>query len=81
MIYLALLIVLLFALPVRAQIAVSANDTTEILVDGARVMVPDAPPDTVTLIDLSARPPRIIAEPERALQLVRPPANGRRDAG
>jgi len=62
MIYLALLIVLLFALPVRAQIAVSANDTTEILVDGARVMVPDAPPDTVTLIDLSARPPRIIAE-------------------
>jgi len=61
-IYLALLIVLLFALPVRAQIAVSANDTTEILVDGARVMVPDAPPDTVTLIDLSARPPRIIAE-------------------
>ena len=62
MIYLALLIVLLFALPVRAQIAVSANDTTEILVDGARVMVPDAPPDTVTLIDLSARPPKIIAE-------------------
>jgi len=34
MIYLALLIVLLFALPVRAQIAVSANDTTEILVWG-----------------------------------------------
>lgn len=62
MIYLALLIVLLFALPVRAQIAVSANDTTEILMDGARVMVPDAPPDTVTLIDLSARAPRIIAE-------------------
>jgi hypothetical protein len=61
-IYLALLIVLLFALPVRAQIAVSANHTTEILVDGVRVMVPDAPPGTVTLIDLSARPPRIIAE-------------------
>ena len=52
---------LLSALPVRAQIAVSANDTTEILVDGVRVLVPDAPPDTVTLIDMSARPPKIIA--------------------
>ena len=53
---------LLSALPVRAQIAVSANDATEILVDGVRVMVANAPPDTVTLIDLSARPPKIVAE-------------------
>jgi len=54
--------VVLAAIPVRAQIAVSANDTTEILVDGVHVMVPNASPDTVTLIDLSARPPRVIAE-------------------
>jgi DNA-binding beta-propeller fold protein YncE len=52
----------LAALPVWAQIAVSANDTTEIMVDGVHVMVPNAPPDTVTLIDLSARPPRVVAE-------------------
>ena len=72
---------LLSALPVRAQIAVSANDATEILVDGVRVMVANAPPDTVTLIDLSARPPKIVAELTRAVQLVRPSADDRRDAG
>ena len=60
--YRTLLMLLLCALPARAQIAVSANDATEILVDGVRVMVPNAPPDTVTLIDLGARPPRVIAE-------------------
>ena len=54
--------VVLAALPVRAQIAVSANDTTEIMVDGVHVMVPDASPDTVTLIDLGARPPKVVAE-------------------
>lgn len=54
--------IVLAALPARAQVAVSANDTTEIMVDGVHVMVPGAPPDTVTLIDLSARPPRVIAE-------------------
>jgi len=52
----------LAAVPVRAQIAVSANDATEIMVDGVHVMVPNAPPDTVTIIDLSARPPRVITE-------------------
>ena len=54
--------VVLAALPAQAQIAVSANDTTEIMVDGVHVMVPNASPDTVTLIDLSARPPRVVAE-------------------
>ncbi len=52
----------LAAVPVHAQIAVSANDATEIMVDGVHVMVPNAPPDTVTIIDLGARPPRVIAE-------------------
>src|SRR6185436_16148848 len=54
--------VVLAVLRVHAQIAVSANDTTEIMVDGVHVMVPNASPDTVTLIDLSARPPRVVAE-------------------
>jgi DNA-binding beta-propeller fold protein YncE len=54
--------IVLAALPAGAQIAVSANDTTEILVDGVHVMVPNASPDTVTLIDLGARPPRVVAE-------------------
>jgi DNA-binding beta-propeller fold protein YncE len=62
MAYRTLLLLLLAALPVRAQIAVSANDATEILVDGVRVMVANAPPDTVTLIDLGARPPKMVGE-------------------
>ena len=47
MAYRTLLLLLLAALPVRAQIAVSANDATEILVDGVRVMVANALPDTL----------------------------------
>ena len=39
----------LAAVPVRAQVAVSANDATEVMVDGVHVMVPNAPPDTVTI--------------------------------
>ena len=49
MMYRTLVMLLLAALPVRAQIAVSANDATGILVDRVRVMVANAPPDTVTL--------------------------------
>jgi DNA-binding beta-propeller fold protein YncE len=52
----------LAAVPVHAQIAVSANDATEVLEDGLHVVVRNAPPDTVTIIDLSARPPKVIAE-------------------
>ena len=72
--------VVLAALPVQAQIAVSANDTTEIMVDGVHVMVPNASPDTVTLIDLGARPPRVVRGTAGAVQLVRAAADGRRDA-
>ena len=72
-------LLLLCALPVRPPIAVSANDTTEIMVDGVHVMVPNAAPDTVRLIDLSA-----LAEEHRgtasAVQLVRSPQNDCRDA-
>jgi len=45
-----------------AQIAVSSNDNKEILVDGVHTIVPNAPPDTATIIDLGVRPPKVIAE-------------------
>jgi hypothetical protein len=60
-IYRTPLVLLLPALPVRAQIAVFRNDATGILWM-VRVMVANAPPDTVTFIDLSVRPPKIVAE-------------------
>ncbi len=46
----------------HAQIAVSANDNKVILVNGVVKPVPNAPPDTVTVIDLKASPPKTIAE-------------------
>ena len=45
-----------------AQIVVSSNDNKEVQVDGVRSVVPNAPPDTATIIDLGVSPPRVIAE-------------------
>ena len=45
-----------------AQIAVSANDNKAVLVNGSNV-VPDNPAaDTVSIIDLSASPPKVLGE-------------------
>ena len=44
------------------QIAVSSNDNKEILVDGVHTVVPNAPPDTATIIDLGVSPPKVVAE-------------------
>jgi DNA-binding beta-propeller fold protein YncE len=46
----------------EAQIAISANDNKVVRVNGAIQVVPHAPPDTATIIDLKASPPRVIAE-------------------
>jgi len=48
--------------PALAQLAVSSNDNKEVQVDGVRSVVPNAPPDTATIIDLGVTPPKIIAE-------------------
>ena len=42
-----------------AQIAVSANDNKAILVNGAATVATNPAPDTVTIIDLSAKPPPV----------------------
>src|SRR5260370_34449090 len=57
----------------RAQIAVSANDNKVLLDNGVVKVVPNAPPDTVSIIDLSARPPRVIAEVQAPVSVVGPP--------
>ena len=62
----AKLVVALFAVPLfsyvaAAQIAVSANDNKVINVDGKNVIVQNAPADTVTIIDLGAKPPKVSA--------------------
>jgi DNA-binding beta-propeller fold protein YncE len=72
-ILLALAVMLAVAGAAHAQVAVSANDNKVMLVNGAVKVVPNAPPDTVTIIDLGARPPRGKAEIPAPASVVGPP--------
>jgi DNA-binding beta-propeller fold protein YncE len=58
-----------------AQIAVSANDAKVKLVDGKVVVQKDPQPDTVSIIDLRANPPKVLAEIEVPNSVVGPPLN------
>jgi len=44
--------------PATAQLALSGNDSKAVLENGAVCIVPNPPPDTVIILDLSATPPR-----------------------
>jgi DNA-binding beta-propeller fold protein YncE len=59
---LTVLLILTLASPAPAQIVISANDNKVVRVNGAVQVVPTPPPDTLTVIDLKAIPPRAIAE-------------------
>lgn len=56
-----------------AQLAVSANDNKVVNVNGAVKVVPSPPPDTVTVIDLGASPPRVVGEVAAPVSVVGPP--------
>jgi DNA-binding beta-propeller fold protein YncE len=68
-----LLVVLAAAPPVSAQMAVSANDGKAALVNGATVVAASPAPDTVTLLDLTVSPPRIVATLRAPASVVGPP--------
>lgn len=57
----------------QAEIAVSANDNKAYLDNGVSKVVANPPPDTVTVIDLAAKPPRVRAEIAVPTSLVGPP--------
>lgn len=62
------------ATPSQAQIAVSGNDGHTFLNDaGAQVAASTVVPDTVTVLDLSADPPRIVGEVQAPASVVGPP--------
>ena len=70
----------LFALPflaldATAQLAVSANDGKAVLIDGVNTVPAEPPADTVTIIDLSASPPKIVAEIKAPASVVGPPSS------
>ncbi len=70
---LALLAVLTVVPAAGAQIAVSGNDNKVVLVNGVVTVVPNPPPDTVSIIDLKASPPRVIGEVAAPVSVVGPP--------
>lgn len=56
-----------------AQIAVTANDAKVELVNGVSKVVQNPVPDTVTVVDLKASPPRVIGEVQAPTSVVGPP--------
>jgi DNA-binding beta-propeller fold protein YncE len=54
--------VLIAGSELHAQIAVSANDGKVMLLDGVNTPRPDPQPDTVTIIDITVSPPKILGE-------------------
>ncbi len=61
------------AAPAAAEIAVSSNDSHTVLVNGVQVAAKNAPPDTVSIIDLGHYPPKIVATIEAPGSVVGPP--------
>lgn len=70
---LALILVTFGQVSADAQLVVSANDAKVALVDGATTIVRNPPPDTVTIIDLSTSPARIVAELRAPASVIGPP--------
>lgn len=69
----AVLAVVVIAPHARAELAVTSNDNKVELVNGVVKVVPNAPPDTVSIIDLSAKPPKLVAEINAPGSVVGPP--------
>jgi len=72
---LAILLLITSICPRRAnaQIVVSANDSKIVLVDGVQTTVRNPPADTVTIIDLSVSPPKVLGEIKAPTSVVGPP--------
>ncbi len=56
-----------------AQLAVSANDNKAVLVDGNNVVPANPAPDSVTIIDLGANPPKVVGEVKAPASVIGPP--------
>src|SRR5688500_13141287 len=56
-----------------AQIVISANESKVTLVDGVVTPVRNPPPDTITVLDLSASPPKVVGELAVPTSIVGPP--------
>ena len=58
-----------------AELALSANDGKAVLIDGVNTVPANPAPDSVTVIDLSASPPKAVAEIAAPASVVGPPSS------
>ena len=70
---LALVALSLLSPAVRAEIAVSAQDGKQVLVDGVPTVPDNPPPDYVAIFDLGSSPPKLMAEVPAPTSVVGPP--------
>jgi DNA-binding beta-propeller fold protein YncE len=63
------------SLGAQADLLISANDGKAVLVNGVNTVPDNPPPDTVTIINLDATPPKVIAEIQMPTSLVGPPSS------
>jgi DNA-binding beta-propeller fold protein YncE len=63
----------LFSTNAAAQIAISANDGKVTLIDGVNSVRPDPQPDTITILDVSVSPPKVLAELRVPTSVAGPP--------
>ena len=59
--------------PARADLAISSNDAHTVLDNGVLMAAPEAPADTISVIDLASYPPSILATLEVPGSVVGPP--------
>ena len=59
----------------HAQLVVSVNDGKVTLVDGNLTVLANPTPDTFAVIDLSAKPPKLLFEVDAPTSIVGPPSN------
>jgi DNA-binding beta-propeller fold protein YncE len=65
----------LLTLTARAEVAVSANDNKVTLQNGTTPVTPNPSEDTVTIIDLGAKPPKVMTELKAPSSVAGPPQN------
>jgi len=58
-----------------AEVAVSANDNKVTLQNGTTPVTPNPPEDTVSIIDLAAKPPKLVVELKAPSSVAGPPQN------
>jgi DNA-binding beta-propeller fold protein YncE len=65
----------LASIAAAAQLAISANDNKVVNSEGRTVVVENAPPDTVTIVNLGISPPKVISELKVPASVVGPPGS------